>query len=42
MNNPVEILVKEHVVIVSAINLANQLQKIAESEPKKFIDLAVS
>ena len=40
MNNPVEILVKEHVVIVSAINLANQLQKIIVSEPKKFIDLA--
>lgn len=40
MNNPLEILVNEHNVIVSAINIAKQLQKIADSEPKKYVDVA--
>lgn len=40
MNNPVEILVKEHEVIVSAINLTKKLQKITESEQEKFIYLS--
>jgi len=39
MNNPIEVLIKEHNIIESVINTAKQIQSFAEKNPEKYFSL---